>query len=82
VAHHDGNYVADASTLDMLEGEGRVAFRYAGSGDVRVNGSARHIAGILNDSGNVLGLMPHPERVVEAAHGGTDGRRLFESLLG
>ena len=77
VAHHDGNYQADEATLDRLEGEGRVAFRYLED----VNGSARNIAGILNDSGNVLGLMPHPERVVEPAHGGTDGRRLFEGLL-
>ena len=77
VAHHDGNYQADAETLDRLEGEGRVAFRYLD----QVNGSARDIAGILNDSGNVLGLMPHPERVVEPAHGGTDGRRLFQGLL-
>jgi phosphoribosylformylglycinamidine synthase I len=77
VAHHDGNYQADDATLDRLEGEGRVAFRYRES----VNGSARDIAGILNDAGNVLGLMPHPERVVEAAHGGIDGRRLFEGLL-
>jgi phosphoribosylformylglycinamidine synthase len=77
VAHHDGNYQADAETLDRLEGEGRVALRYLQD----CNGSARDIAGILNDSGNVLGLMPHPERVVEPAHGGTDGRRLFEGLL-
>ena len=77
VAHHDGNYQADEATLDRLEGEGRVAFRYAEP----VNGSARSIAGILNDSGNVLGLMPHPERAVEAAHGGTDGKRLFEGLF-
>ena len=77
VAHHDGNYQADEATLDRLEGEGRVAFRYLDS----VNGSARDIAGILNDAGNVLGLMPHPERVIEPAHGGTDGRRLFEGLL-
>jgi phosphoribosylformylglycinamidine synthase subunit PurQ / glutaminase len=77
VAHHDGNYQADAETLDRLEGEGRVAFRYTGE----VNGSARNIAGILNPQGNVLGMMPHPERVVEAAHGGTDGSRLFEGLL-
>ena len=77
VAHHDGNYQADEATLDRLEGEGRVAFRYLDS----VNGSARSIAGILNDAGNVLGLMPHPERVVEPAHGRTDGRRLFEGLL-
>jgi len=77
VAHHDGNYVADAQTLDRLEGEGRVAFRYAEA----VNGSARDIAGILNDAGNVLGMMPHPERMSEPAHGGTDGRRLFEGLV-
>ena len=77
VAHHDGNYQADAETLDRLEGEGRVAFRYTEA----VNGSARNIAGILNEAGNVLGLMPHPERMVEAAHGGHDGRRLFEGLL-
>ncbi len=77
VAHHDGNYFADDATLDRLEGEGRVAFRYAES----VNGSARDIAGILNDGGNVLGMMPHPERMIEAAHGGTDGRRLFEGLV-
>lgn len=77
VAHHDGNYVADQETLDRLEGEGRVAFRYA----EEVNGSARRIAGILNERGNVLGMMPHPERRVEAAHGGAEGRRLFEGLL-
>jgi phosphoribosylformylglycinamidine synthase len=77
VAHHDGNFQADADTLDRLEGEGRVAFRYR----EQVNGSARDIAGILNDAGNVLGLMPHPERVVEPAHGSMDGRRLFEGLL-
>ncbi|MDX3899774.1 MAG: phosphoribosylformylglycinamidine synthase subunit PurQ [Sphingobium sp.] len=77
VAHHDGNYFADAATLDRLEGEGRVALRYAEN----VNGSARDIAGILNDGGNVLGLMPHPERVIEAAHGSIDGRRLFEGLV-
>jgi phosphoribosylformylglycinamidine synthase len=77
VAHHDGNYQADEATLDRLEGEGRVALRYAEP----VNGSARSIAGILNDAGNVLGLMPHPERAIEPAHGGSDGRRLFEGLL-
>ena len=77
VAHHDGNYQADAATLDRLEGEGRVAFRYAED----CNGSARDIAGIFNDAGNVLGMMPHPERAVEEAHGCTDGRRLFEGLL-
>ena len=77
VAHHDGNYQADEATLDRLEGEGRIAFRYLDT----VNGSARGIAGIINDAGNVLGLMPHPERALEPAHGGTDGRRLFEGLL-
>ncbi|MBY8822654.1 phosphoribosylformylglycinamidine synthase subunit PurQ [Sphingomonas colocasiae] len=77
VAHHDGNFFADDETLDRLEGEGRVAFRYA----EQVNGSARSIAGILNAQGNVLGMMPHPERVIEAAHGRSDGRRLFEGLL-
>ncbi|HLL60004.1 MAG TPA: phosphoribosylformylglycinamidine synthase subunit PurQ [Allosphingosinicella sp.] len=77
VAHHDGNYTADPETLDRLEGEGRVAFRYSGE----VNGSARSIAGIVSEAGNVLGMMPHPERAVEPAHGVTDGRRLFEGLL-
>ncbi len=77
VAHHDGNYFADNATLDRLEGEGRIAFRYAGP----VNGSARGIAGILNDAGNVLGMMPHPERMIESVQGGTDGRLLFEGLI-
>jgi phosphoribosylformylglycinamidine synthase len=77
VAHHDGNYTADEATLDRLEGEGRVAFRYLDP----VNGSARNIAGIINDKGNVLGMMPHPERVIEPAHGRTDGRRLFEGMI-
>ena len=77
VAHHDGNYVADNATLDRLEGEGRVAFRYAEP----VNGSARDIAGILSDAGNVLGMMPHPERLIEPEQGGTDGRRMFEAAM-
>lgn len=77
VAHHDGNYIADAETLDRLEAEGRIAFRYAAP----VNGSARDIAGILNAGGNVLGMMPHPERAVEDAHGNRDGVALFESVL-
>jgi len=76
VAHHDGNYVADADVLDRLEGEGRVVFRYAEA----VNGSARDIAGIVNEAGNVLGLMPHPERLIEPEQGGSDGRRMFEAL--
>lgn len=78
VAHHDGNYFADNETLDRLEDDNRIAFRYAGN----INGSARHIAGILNAKGNVLGMMPHPERAVDPKHGGTDGLKLFESLLG
>ena len=77
VAHHDGNYFADAETLDRLEGEGRVAFRYLDA----TNGSQRDIAGVLNKAGNVLGMMPHPERAIEPAHGGSDGRRLFEAAL-
>ena len=77
VAHHDGNYFADETTLDRLEGEGRIAFRYLDE----CNGSARNIAGIINEGGNVLGMMPHPERMVETAHGRTDGRRLFEGLV-
>ena len=77
VAHHDGNFFADGATLDRLEGEGRVAFRY----DEPVNGSARDIAGVLSAAGTVLGMMPHPERTIEMAHGGTDGRALFESAV-
>jgi phosphoribosylformylglycinamidine synthase subunit PurQ / glutaminase len=77
VAHHDGNYFADEDTLDRLEGEGRVAFRYVEN----CNGSRRDIAGILNETGTVLGMMPHPERAVDAAHGGTDGRTIFEHAV-
>ncbi|HLV06987.1 MAG TPA: phosphoribosylformylglycinamidine synthase subunit PurQ [Croceibacterium sp.] len=77
VAHHDGNYFADEETLDRLEGEGRVAFRYLET----CNGSRRDIAGILNETGTVLGMMPHPERAVEPEHGSTDGRALFESAI-
>ena len=77
VAHHDGNYFADDETLDRIEGEGRVAFRYAEN----CNGSRRDIAGVLNTAGNVLGMMPHPERAIEPAHGGTDGRKLFEAAI-
>ena len=73
VAHHDGNFFADEETLDRIEGDGRVAFRYAET----CNGSRRDIAGVLNAAGNVLGMMPHPERAVDAAHGGTDGLPLF-----
>ena len=79
VAHGEGNYVADEATLDRLENENRVVFRYA-DGD-NPNGSARNIAGILNEKRNVLGLMPHPERVVDPLLGGTDGKALFQSLI-
>ena len=77
VAHHDGNYQADEATLDRLEGEGRVAFRYGEN----CNGSQRAIAGVLNAAGNVLGMMPHPERAIEPELGGSDGRVLFESAV-
>jgi phosphoribosylformylglycinamidine synthase subunit PurQ / glutaminase len=79
VAHGEGNYSADEETLDRLEGEGRVAFRYA-EGD-NPNGSMRNIAGILNEKRNVLGMMPHPERVCDPLLGGTDGRALFQGLI-
>ena len=77
IAHGEGNYYADDETLNRLEGEGRVMFRYRDN----PNGSARDIAGILNEKRNVLGLMPHPERRVDPATGGTDGRALFQSLI-
>ena len=77
VAHHDGNYFADPETLDRIEGEGRVAFRYLEN----CNGSQRDIAGVLNEAGNVFGMMPHPERAIEDAHGNTDGRALFEAVI-
>jgi phosphoribosylformylglycinamidine synthase len=85
VAHGEGNYVADEATLERLEGEGRVAFRYVapdGSSDSRwnINGATRSIAGILSERGNVLGLMPHPENHVEGSLGPTDGRGLFAGL--
>ena len=78
VAHHDGNYQADAETLDRLEGEGRVAFSYADN----PNGSARGIAGVLSANRRVLGMMPHPERAADARLGGTDGSALFRALAG
>jgi phosphoribosylformylglycinamidine (FGAM) synthase-like amidotransferase family enzyme len=78
VAHHDGNYQADAGTLDRLEGEGRVAFTYTENR----NGSARDIAGILSENRRVLGMMPHPERAADPAQGGTDGAALFSALVG
>jgi phosphoribosylformylglycinamidine synthase len=76
IAHHDGNYIADADTLARLEAEDRVAFRYAAN----PNGSARDIAGILSPNRRVLGVMPHPERAADPVHGGTDGVRLFDGL--
>ena len=85
-AHGEGNYTADAETVARLEGEGRVIFRYTapdGSRDpaFNVNGSTNAIAGILNEAGNVLGMMPHPENHVEAVIGPTDGRGLFAGLV-
>jgi phosphoribosylformylglycinamidine synthase subunit PurQ / glutaminase len=79
VAHGEGNYFADETTLDRLEGEGRVMFRYAP--DDNPNGSARDIAGIVNEKRNVLGLMPHPERACDPLLGSTTGRALFQSLI-
>jgi phosphoribosylformylglycinamidine synthase subunit PurQ / glutaminase len=80
IGHGEGNYFADEATLDRLEGEGRVVFRYVGGAP---NGSARDIAGIAGGPRlNVVGLMPHPERASEAILVCTDGRKLFESLLG
>ncbi|WP_417247651.1 phosphoribosylformylglycinamidine synthase subunit PurQ [Celeribacter sp.] len=77
IAHHEGNYTADAATLDQLEAEDRVAFRYVGN----PNGSDRDIAGILSENRRVLGMMPHPERAAEPAHGNEDGKPFFTSLL-
>ncbi len=79
VAHHDGNYFADAETLKTIEGNGQVVFRYAEG--TNPNGSINDIAGVINDKGNVLGMMPHPENLIEAAHGGNDGRGIFASAL-
>jgi phosphoribosylformylglycinamidine synthase subunit PurQ / glutaminase len=86
IAHGEGRYTADKATLDALEGDGRVVFRYAGGpGDAdewwSPNGSMRAIAGIVNEAGNVLGMMPHPERVVDPLLGSPDGLGVFESLL-
>jgi len=86
VAHHDGNYFADEDTLDRLEDRGQVAFRYcdtegALSPEANPNGSIRHIAGIFNESKNVLGLMPHPENAVEEMQGSTDGKAFFKGIV-
>ena len=80
VAHHDGNYFADTRTLKRMEDGGQVVFRYANG--TNPNGSVNDIAGIVSKSGTVFGMMPHPENLIEAAHGGMDGRGLFESALG
>lgn len=77
VAHHDGNYFVDDETLARLEGDGQVVFRYSEN----INGSRNNIAGVTNAKGNILGMMPHPERLVDPALGGKDGRALFESVL-
>ncbi|MFU1476396.1 phosphoribosylformylglycinamidine synthase subunit PurQ [Roseovarius sp. C7] len=77
IAHHDGNYFADDETLARLKGEDRVAFRYAEN----PNGSRDDIAGILSENRRVLGMMPHPERMAEQAHGGTDGAAMFTGLV-
>jgi phosphoribosylformylglycinamidine synthase len=77
IAHGDGRFVADEQTLDRIEGEGRVVFRYLDN----PNGSARDIAGIMNERGNVMGLMPHPERASDPALGATGGAAVFQSLL-
>ena len=79
VAHHDGNYFADEATLKGLQDGGQIVFRYAEG--TNPNGAINDIAGIVNASGNVLGMMPHPENLIEPEHGGTDGRGIFESLL-
>lgn len=80
VAHHDGNYFADDKTLKSLQDNDQIIFRYANG--TNPNGSIDNIAGITNKAGNVLGMMPHPENLIEDAHGGIDGRGLFESALG
>ena len=79
VAHHDGNYFAAPDDLKRLEDNGQVVFRYAEG--TNPNGSVKDIAGIINEAGNVLGMMPHPENLIEAAHGGTDGEALFAAAL-
>jgi phosphoribosylformylglycinamidine synthase subunit PurQ / glutaminase len=84
IAHKDGAYYADDETLDRIEGEGQVVFRYCAmegsEGDGNPNGSRRAIAGVIGKTGRIMGMMPHPERASDAALGGIDGRRLFESL--
>ena len=86
ISHGEGNYFADEATLDMLEAEQRVAFRYCDASgavtpEANPNGSARNVAGVLNESGNVLGMMPHPERAADALLGGEDGNAIWESVM-
>lgn len=86
IAHHDGNYFADGETLARLEGDGRVIFRYvdetgAPTDNANPNGSCANIAGIVNEAGNVLGMMPHPERLADPALSGSDGRAMFDGLV-
>ena len=86
ISHGEGNYFADPDTLNMLEREGRVLFRYCddageATDEANPNGSANNIAGIINEAGNVLGMMPHPERCCEAMLGGTDGALIFQSIV-
>jgi phosphoribosylformylglycinamidine synthase subunit PurQ / glutaminase len=86
VAHHDGNYFADAATLDRLEEKGQIAFRYCSTEGELIeaanpNGSARNIAGVFNETKNVLGLMPHPENAVLPMQGSTDGQPLFRGMV-
>ncbi len=86
ISHGEGNYQADRATLDELESEGRVVFRYCDergevTPDSNPNGSARNIAGIRNEAGNVVGMMPHPERAGEALTGGADGNRIWQSVI-
>ncbi|MEH6402980.1 MAG: phosphoribosylformylglycinamidine synthase subunit PurQ [Sneathiella sp.] len=86
VAHHDGNYFADADTVARLEDNGQIAFRYSDedgvvSPETNINGSCNNIAGIYNDAGNILGLMPHPERLISDQLGGTDGKLFFDNLI-
>ena len=86
IAHHDGNYFTDPETLERLEGSGQIAFRYCSANgellsEANPNGSLANVAGVFNKAKTVLGLMPHPERLAEAALGGTDGRALFDGLV-
>ena len=86
IAHRDGNYFADDDTLDRMEDEGRIALRYCDANggvtpEANPNGSIRNIAGVFNDAGNVMGLMPHPERAFDPVTGRTDGRPVFDALI-